>query len=505
MPLTAEQAAAVAAVTAAVTNGPREHFLIEAVAGSGKSRTLVEIVRRLVEIRPTAAILCLQFNQVVCARLRQQLADHVRTGSVEVHTMHAFGLRMLGRGELDPDKAYRHWRRLRPSAAGSRDEWFALRHYLDGVRHRGWLPTLSDRALRPHTLEMALLDEMLSDRDTLDQEDGIYHCLYYNAVPARQYDLVLVDEVQDLNDANHAFLRRCVASQHARSVVCAVGDRAQAIYHFRGANPQAMDRFQVAFAARPLALTCCFRCPRRVIAVAQHLNGKIAAAPEAALGIVRIRVMRTGAWPAELVRCAEAADDATMFITRCNATLLEFVRYAYAVGVPRDLAVRWAAPSVAAQLREVLTWPFETLDALRDAASAADVEHAPMDRTLVRLLQTAIALEGGCADVATSPFLRFVQSVLEQPVGPGQLVLATIHGAKGAECEHIVLHQYNLLGNRAPSDQDRNLLYIAVTRALRSLTFILTDSMREVPSPFLPLDLIHCAGSLGGGPHDSRT
>ena len=44
--------------------------------------------------------------------------------------------------------------------------------------------------------------------------------------------------------------------------------------------------------------------------------------------------------------------------------------------------------------------------------------------------------------------------------------------------------------------QDRNLLYIAVTRASESLTFLLTDNTMHVASPYLPLDLIHYAGNL---------
>ena len=64
-------------------------------------------------------------------------------------------------------------------------------------------------------------------------EDAIYHTLFYNVTIRTAYDLVLVDEAQDLNNGNHQFLRHCVVPMGSRSVLCAVGDPAQAIYQFR--------------------------------------------------------------------------------------------------------------------------------------------------------------------------------------------------------------------------------------------------------------------------------
>lgn len=156
------------------------------------------------------------------------------------------------------------------------------------------------------------------------------------------YDLVLVDEAQDLNPANHAFLHRCVLAEAHHTVLCAVGDPAQAIYSpaaiqsnpngsagcawidtirpvgsqpvpgFRGADPASMDTLRALFRPVELCLTCCFRCPRRVVAVATRLQPAIRAAPGAVHGGVRVRYARGPAdapWPAvlRLVQQEEAA------------------------------------------------------------------------------------------------------------------------------------------------------------------------------------------------------
>ena len=236
----------------------------------------------------------------------------------------------------------------------------------------------------------------------------MYHCLYYGVRSPTEYDVVVVDEVQDLNDANHAFLRRCVAPESRHTVVCAVGDPAQAIYQFRGANPRSLCKFRDVFAAESLSLTCCFRCPRRVVAVAAYLNRDISAAPGAELGTVRVHTAARH-WVADLLRLAECAPpgEVTLFTTRCNATVIDILLYLHTLSPGCGLSIRWAAPTVASQLREVLEWPGHfTLQSLHDtAADPTTGDHAPVDRAVLRLLATAIQTEGPDSDAATSPFL----------------------------------------------------------------------------------------------------
>jgi primosomal protein N' len=61
-PLTAEQSAAVETVCAAVGTAPRV-FVIEAVAGSGKTHTLVALVDAVMRTHKLARVLCLQFDR----------------------------------------------------------------------------------------------------------------------------------------------------------------------------------------------------------------------------------------------------------------------------------------------------------------------------------------------------------------------------------------------------------------------------------------------------------
>jgi superfamily I DNA/RNA helicase len=316
---TTEQSDAVERVVAAVVaarngTGPGQHFVVEAVAGAGKTHCLREMMRRLRERDPGARVLYLTFNCEAAARLRTQeciptrepdddtdptVSDGdpsptIRTPvsperTVDACTMHAFGLRLLRRDvpdvRIDEHKLFRLWithygqpvnhpvtGRMRREA---QEEWRRTRRYVEGRRNAGRAAMLAadaaDGTENPTTATLpayacAVWRAALAERSVIDQDEAIGHCLVYGARPRAAEDLadlVLVDECQDLNvsdgpngsfrfaegrkkrwgwgwgwgngrsgpskeNANLDFLAHCVAVKE-RAVVCAVGDRSQAI------------------------------------------------------------------------------------------------------------------------------------------------------------------------------------------------------------------------------------------------------------------------------------
>src|SRR5207248_1814934 len=83
-----------------------------------------------------------------------------------------------------------------------------------------------------------------------------------------RWDLVVVDECQDMNAAQLALAGRCLVPGGRIAVV---GDDRQAIYGFRGADSSSLDRLLEAYDAKELPLTITYRCPKRVVEVARLL------------------------------------------------------------------------------------------------------------------------------------------------------------------------------------------------------------------------------------------
>lgn len=253
------------------------------------------------------------------------------------------------------------------------------------------------------------------------------------------YHLVLVDESQDLNRAQHRFLRECVVPADSPTVLCAVGDPLQAVYAFRGADPDSMERLSELFGAQRLRLTYCFRCPRRMTFLASQINPTIRASPKARVGELAIQVSgRPFETLVEIVE--EKKTGRIVFLARGNAVLLEFLQYIYFLtDVP---AVHWISPAVSRLVEGVVRDLGAAHMTVRAYLAHLRTAHAgsPVDRTLVHILETSIKIDGPSKYVSTSPFLAWIAGVLSPTAVhlPGaRLMLATVHAVRASPSSPI--------------------------------------------------------------------
>lgn len=115
--------------------------------------------------------------------------------------------------------------------------------------------------------------------DAMDFDDLLYYTylLFRDhpeilAVYQRQFQFVLVDEYQDTNYAQHAIVQQLVA-EHQR--VCVVGDDAQSIYSFRGADIDNILNFSRTFPdTRLFKLEQNYRSTQTIVAAANSLIAK---------------------------------------------------------------------------------------------------------------------------------------------------------------------------------------------------------------------------------------
>jgi len=257
------------------THGP---VLVVAGAGTGKTRTLVFRVARLVEsgIDP-ANILLLTFTRKAAAEMlrRASLLLDGRCDRVAGGTFHSFantvlrqhgsalGLRAnftildrtdsedvinLLRAQLGLDKKEKRFPRKQAIA-----EIFSM-----AVNKSLPLPELVESQYRHLQDDLPDLLELLSryraykqERQLLDYDDLLIALrdLLSTSDAARQrlssrYRYVMVDEYQDTN-ALQAEIVRLLAAEHDN--VMAVGDDAQSIYSFRGANFRNIMDFPTLF------------------------------------------------------------------------------------------------------------------------------------------------------------------------------------------------------------------------------------------------------------------
>ena len=476
-----------------VKNGSGNAILV-AVAGAGKTTTLLKMVGALPS-GATAALVA--YNKAIATEIKEKVSS--LNLPAEVGTVHAFGFAALrkARRNLKVDgKKVRNlcdafgvpaWYRdvvsslvshaklggIGPLVADTTEAWVAIFDHHDLVLALPEVYRASEDAVATaigHARRVLAASN--NDLSVIDFDDMCYLPLVLD-LPMDTYDFVLLDEAQDTNETRRALVRRMVA-EGGRFV--AVGDPAQAIYGFTGADADSLERIKRDFNAIELPLTVTYRCPKAVVAVAQQWVSHISAADAAPEGVYRSissdQFSAETLTPEDAILCRKTAPLISLAYslikkgTACRVEgrsigdgLLKLIRKwktAKTIGQLLSKIDKWEAAESAKALKQK-----------KEERVAAIVDQAECVRALA---------EGFPIDEAVSVLAARVEQIFGDTVGTQtMLTLATIHRSKGREWSRVYW-----LGRNAwqPSkfakqpwqmQQEQNLMYVAATRAKREL------------------------------------
>lgn len=472
-----------------------QHILLEARAGSGKSTTCREGARRL---RNQRSIYCC-FNKVIATEFQRDLPS-----SCQAATLHSLGNRMLrsalGDVQLEEDKVDRMADRYFPGW-DNRSSRTAVKRLVglcknllsdgeDGEQLRELaalyqidLPTATTAEILGVVPE--IMRACREQTNTIDFDDMIWLPVVLGLSIDRPADVVFVDEAQDLNPCQHAMLPGIVGT--GRAVI--VGDRFQSIYAFRGADSRSLETLSDKLAAdrRTLAnfpLTVTRRCPRRVVELARQLVPDLDHMADAPDGDVR--EVAEAKWKAEVA-------EGDMVLCRTNAPLVSAAYQLIRSGVRatvrgRDigkgllaLIARFRARDVPGLTKSLEDYRVAELNKLATLRNPGPATQALNDRCdcLMSLTEGASTLD---------EVKQRAETMFSDVSDSNSVTLSSIHRAKGLERDHVVILRPDILPGPwavTPDDQqqERNLAYVAVTRAKRQLTFA-----GATPVVFSPID-----------------
>ncbi|MDG3003272.1 UvrD-helicase domain-containing protein [Paludisphaera mucosa] len=462
------------------------HILLAARAGSGKSTTCRQGSHALGPRR--RSVYCC-FNSHVAREFQAGLPPNCRAA-----TMHSLGLQMLRDAaggktvSVDLEKVDRLVEKRFPRQWDRQPQWATRKLaslcknlLLDGedpgeledlaAAYEVDLPTgRLDEVLEAVP---AVLKECLETPALVDFDDMIWLPVKLGLRSAARTDVLFIDEAQDLNAAQHAMMPGLCPS--GRIVV--VGDQYQAIYAFRGADAHSLMKLQASLggserglSVRPLTYTR--RCPKRVVALARRLVPDLEALDDAPDG--EVVEERPEKW-------FEAVGVGDMVLCRTNAPLVSACYQLLKSGVPAVIRGRDIGKGLTVLVRRLK--PLTVGDLFR---AVGDYRAKELDK-LSRLRNPASAvqaLEDKCdCLLAICDGASTVQEVLGRiermfsDVSDGNVVtLSSIHRAKGLERDRVVVLRPDLLPGpwaKTLEDQaqERNILYVGVTRARSRLTF----------------------------------
>jgi superfamily I DNA/RNA helicase len=497
---------------------PPGPLLCVAPAGSGKTTTLVARVAWLVDggVDP-ATIAAISFNRKAAeeldARLRTALSPlGVEVGGVRVRTFHALGREVLREAGVDVSALVDRVDLLREIAPGTGPSTWRR---LDTAFSRLKLDlrvdpeaVAADPAAGPVGLAFVAYERALRERGALDFDDLVGRALGLlerdAAAQAAWRDRcvhLLVDEAQDL-DRSQLDLALLLAAPANR--IFLVGDDDQSIYGWRLADVRRVLGLATALPGlRRVDLVTNYRCPASVVARAVRLvehnrerfpkriaagprsDGQLVLAADGSDDPVRLRrVFRS--WPDD--------DSGRAILARTNRELLPALAVAVELGVP------FRAPGLELLVESV------AVDRLLELA-AATPDELPLLARLSLVRAGVEAREATLAEALLSwaPAYRDLGSFAEAIAvarrrlaelrrDDAALVLATAHGTKGLEWDHVAvigLDEGRFPSRRSISDaaepdraleEERRLAYVAWTRARRTLTLVYDP---EAPSRFM--------------------
>lgn len=461
--------------------------VVEAVAGSGKTTTMVDALALT-----TGKVLFTAFNAAIAAELARRAPGHVT-----VSTLHALGLRAIKRAvpgvvvDKDGSKVDAIATTAFPvkAGAGDRDENFDVRRAakkmislakatLVDPRDSAAVAQMADRygvetedAKDLDRVVAALggmMDACLRQTGLVDFDDMVWMPVAMGWA-VEKFDWVFVDETQDMNRSQ---LELVMMARRSECRVVCVGDRAQSIYGFRGADTTAIPTIIDRLGAVVFPLSITYRCPVSHVALARELVPAIEArpgAPEGIVGDLMLEKAMTMLVAGDLVMC------------RTNAPLVSVAFALIRAGKKAIIRGRDLGTGLRSLIRKLSRKPGSTMVA--DMLVRLDEYAAKEREKLVKTKKSTLSLDDKIETIRvlaegcdTVDCMLSKIDVIFSDTDAG-VVCSSVHRAKGFEADRTFIVSPELMPHPSAKksweiEQERNIRYVALTRAKLEMWFV---------------------------------
>ena len=466
-----------------------ENVLIKAYAGAGKTSTIVEAVNLLPKDKN---IMFLAFNKHIQEELKTKLPEHVRC-----YTTYGLGTSAIKRkygdkiqfDEFKIDKII-----LNKSKTWKLHEEFntdeEILLYQNSIKKLvnlcrltltvkpEFVPYIAERydinIHKPNDIKRVLkvMDEATIDRKTFDYTDMIYLPAIDNSIWMFPQDYVFVDEVQDLNRCQikiiEKVLKRDKVSGKQTGRLITVGDFFQGIYGFNAADEKSFEWFEKFPNTKTLPLSVSFRCSKNVIKRAQEIVPDIKALDDAPDGIVRDGSALNEARSGDFVLCRT-----TMPLVRMFFEFLSQNKKAVIKGSDIGVHLIELIGKINNIPKLISFWEKE-LENYRNELKKSGVIN-PHEHTGYVTLEDKVNVLLFLAKVSNSivDLKDKIRTIFTDEIQG--ICLSTVHKIKGLEADRVFIIRPDLLPMQNVKSwqyiQEKNLEYVAVTRAKLELIF----------------------------------
>ena len=486
--------------------------VINAVAGSGKTTTLLEALGLLPK---TTKVLFLAFNKSIKLEIAKKVAK-LGLNNVQVDTCHGFGYRAILRSfNKAPKIDQLKYRKLLRSLVNYGIDDNSLNHYKFKANMRGlislftsmdWDAMDDKNSYQNRVLKLADLGRMFMSTDvkslteiakkfnislangeaklasalvelannslaTIDFADMIYLPNKMN-LGVSTYDFVFIDECQDLNTAQRNLMQKTLG---VNSRFIAVGDKHQAIYGFAGADSDSFDKLTNIQNTTTLPLSVCYRCGSDIVALAQNIVPQIEAFEGSKKGIIEDNASVKDIVDGDMVLCRNTYP----LVKLCLAFLKQGKKATIMGGDIGKNIIKMIENTNAKTMAKVFDKLYHKLERTEkrimrsNKCNSDDAKETAEYTNMLEKIQVIEALNNGVDSVC-----EVIQKLTDLFSNNKQgIVLSTIHKSKGLEADKVfIIHSELMPSQYATQDweitQEENLRYVAYTRAKKVLGFV---------------------------------
>lgn len=449
----------------AVPTQPETNFVVRALAGTGKSTMLRQLIVEFThENIPPRDVVVLAFNSITAEEMSTKLPK-----GYSAKTFHSLGLSALrtrdpylsiddrGQKTFEAIKSikgtYGYIARIRELVSWAKNTLTLDRDTLAEVARRKCLNDDKKSAWDLADIALEVVQQTSEDTARVDFDDMIFLPVV-NGWRPKQYKHLLLDETQDLNPCQLELVRLAKAGSGR---IVAVGDQNQAIYGWRGAGSNVMDNLVRELNAQVLPLTVGYRCGRVITELAREVVSDYKAHENNGEGAIKH------------VEDAREAAPGDMYLSRTNAPLISVWKDLTRRGVPatirgKDIAKvlgRMIENSNAETTTELRTWLIAETEK-REKLAKENEDRKALNTWLD--YQSCLVSLSEDHDLVSDLRTR-LDSLFSKAgkIDSRKVVLSTVHKAKGLEADRVFVDTATF--RRGETQEEENLWYVAITRA----------------------------------------
>ena len=500
-----------------------KNAVISAVAGSGKTTTLLEALKLIPEDK---TILFMAFNKSIAKELRERVPQRK---SIKVMTVHGFGIETIRKSIKEPSIDNSKYRKILKDIIqfykGKNDDVLDVYkfnkecyRFIESMANTVKNGDIDIDKFVKNVVDLSNLGRLhlidfdtkpigvndlnkLADIHSINNEDGESIVAWYLSklglhyqdvvdftdmimfpnimnLSTDVYDYVFIDECQDLNTCQRLLMEKAIKPDTGRFI--AVGDPKQAIYAFAGADYESYQKLKKIPNTIELPLSVTYRCAEPIVKWVKHLNPLIKHFSKNKTGVVHETFSYKDIQDGDMVLCRN-----TFPIVALCIKLLSEGKKSYIIGSDIGMSLILMIENCEKKTEDftminVFSRLYHDKDKLIEKVMSNHkmIKSEAMEDSQVIIMNEKIQAIEVLSEGISNPHdvIRKIKELFSNDKKSG-ICLSNMHKSKGLESERVFIIHQELIPSKYAKlqwqiEQERNLEYVAYTRAKTTLGFV---------------------------------